>query len=82
MKPFQPFYPSRTVRMILHIELPMTLLYAVTFLISYLRLAESDPITATLSYRPLLVTLLYPALITAFSILLVARLEETGEKDE
>lgn len=68
-------FPSRWVRMLLHIELPLTVLYAVTFLISYLILAERDPVTATLCYRPLLVSLLYPVLITAFSILLVHRLE-------
>ena len=63
------------VRLILHIELPLTVLYALTVLISYLICAESDPVTASLVYRPLLPSLLYPLLITAFSMLLVARLE-------
>ena len=82
MKAFQSLFPSRAVRMILHIELPLTVLYAVIFLVSYLVLAESDPITAALRYRPLLVSLLYPVLITAFSILLVTRLEKADEEDE
>jgi len=66
--------PCRAARIILHIELPLTVLYAVVFLISYLMAAEANFAYAIVYYRPLLVTLLYPVMITAFSILLVERL--------
>ena len=71
---FRILFPPM-VRLILHIELPLSVLYALTILISYLIRADSDPVTASLIYRPLLPSLLYPLLITAFSMLLLARLE-------
>ena len=66
--------PSRLSRLLLHIELPLTVLYAVVFLISYLIAAEESPIRAIMYYRPLLSYLLMPAMISAFSVLLVERL--------
>lgn len=68
--------PCRAVKMILHIELPITVLYAVVFLISYLMALEADPVWANIHYKSLLVYLLYPSMITAFSILLIEHLEQ------
>ena len=67
--------PCRSARIVLHIELPLCVLYAVVFLISYLISSETDPVWANIYYRPLLSTLLYPVMITAFSVLLLERLE-------
>ena len=66
--------PSRLSRLLLHIELPLTVLYAVVFLISYLIAAEESPIRAIMYYRPLLSYLLLPVMISAFSVLLVEHL--------
>ena len=74
MKKHRFRHPCRAARIILHIELPLCVLYAVIFLISYLIAAEANLAYALVYYRPLLVTLLYPVMITAFSILLVERL--------
>ncbi len=68
--------PCRRARIILHIELPLIVLSAVVFLVSYLMAFESDPVWANIHYKPLLVYLLYPVMITVFSILLVERLEK------
>lgn len=71
-------FPSlgRSAKIILHIELPLTLLFWVVFLISYLMARESDAWLATAYYAPLTVYLFYPFVITAFSVLLVERLEK------
>jgi hypothetical protein len=68
-------------RMILHIELPMALGAAILFLLSYLSKRQSAPVLATIEYAPLVVYLLSPIIITAFSVLLVERLEMFGEEN-
>ena len=74
MKKISIHPPSRLSRLLLHIELPLTVLYAVVFLISYLIAAEESPIRAIMYYRPLLSYLLLPVMISAFSVLLVEHL--------
>jgi len=68
--------PGRYARIILHIEMPLILLAAVIFLIAYLMAREVDPVYANMYYPPLVVYLLYPIMMTVFSILLVERLEK------
>ncbi len=60
---------------ILHIELPLSLLLAVCFLISYLQARETDLGYALYYYPPLVCYLLYPLVITAFSVLLIERMQ-------
>ena len=62
-------------RMILHIELPITLGYAILFLLSYLKQRTTAPVQAAKEYAPLVPYLLVPLMITAFSVLLIERLE-------
>ena len=66
--------PCRLSRMILHIELPLTVLLSLTFLISYLQAREADLGYALYRYPPLVGYLLYPLVITSFSVLLIERL--------
>lgn len=66
---------SRTSRILLQIEAPMILLSAIVFLISYLIAWEEDPAYAIVHYHPYIGYLLYPIVITAFSVLLIERLE-------
>ncbi len=68
--------PGKVARLILHIELPLIVLQALTFLISYLIARESDLAAAIRVYPPLTEALLSPLLITAFSVLLAERLEK------
>ena len=67
-------------RMILHIELPLGLGAAFVFLISYLKERIDAPVFAATQYAPLVAYLLFPFIITAFSVLLVERLEMENEK--
>ena len=53
-------------RLILHIEMPMTLGAAILFLLSYLSKRLTAPVLATIEYSPLVVYLLFPLIITAF----------------
>ncbi len=62
-------------RMILHIELPITLGAALFFLFSYLEQRITAPVFAAIEYAPLVAYLLFPLIITAFSVLLIERLE-------
>lgn len=62
-------------RMILHIELPLGLGMALFFLFSYLKERIEAPVCAAIEYAPLVTYLLFPFIITAFSVLLVERLE-------
>ena len=62
-------------RMILHIELPLYFGAALFFLFSYLRDRMIAPVFAARQYAPLVPYLLFPFVITAFSVLLVERLE-------
>ena len=62
-------------RMILHIELPLNLGAAIFFLFSYLQERLHAPVFAATRYAPLVPYLLFPFIITAFSVLLVERLE-------
>ena len=66
-------------RMILHIELPMSLGAALFFLFSYLKMRIDTPVYAVREHAPLVVYLLFPFIITAFSVLLVERLEIENE---
>ena len=61
-------------RMILHIELPLNLGAAIFFLLSYLKDRITAPVFAAREYAPLVTYLLFPLIITAFSVLLVERL--------
>ena len=61
--------------MILHIELPLNLGAALLFLFSYLQKRIEAPVYAAIEYAPLVVYLFFPLIITAFSVLLVERLE-------
>ena len=62
-------------RMILHIELPISLGAALFFLFSYLQERINAPVYAAREYAPLVTYLLFPFIITAFSVLLIERLE-------
>ena len=66
---------GRYSRMILHIELPMSLGAALFFLFSYLKQRIAAPVFATREYAPWVAYLLFPLIITAFSVLLIERLE-------
>ena len=66
-------------RMILHIELPLNLGGALFFLFSYLQKRVEAPVFAFHYYAPLVGYLLFPFIITAFSVLLVERLEMQNE---
>ncbi len=68
--------PGKVARLILHIELPLIVLQALTFLISYLIARENDLAAAIRVYPPQAEALLFPLLITAFSVLLAERLEK------
>ena len=61
-------------RSILHIEMPLTVLQAIAVLISYLQMREQDLARALVLYPRILPYLLFPVLITVFSVLLVERL--------
>lgn len=69
------YTPGKYSRAILHIEMPLIVLASLVFLISYLIARETDPIYANIHYPSMVVYLFYPIVITAFSILLVERLE-------
>ena len=75
MKRLNPRMPSKYSRMILHIELPLNLGLAIFFLFSYLQKRVEAPVYAAREYAPLTAYLLFPLIITAFSVLLVERLE-------
>ncbi len=62
-------------RMILHIELPITLGSTLLFLFAYLAKRTTAPVFAAIEYAPLVAHLLSPLIITAFSVLLIERLE-------
>ena len=66
-------------RMILHIELPLNLGGALLFLFSYLAQRISAPVFSATYYAPLVPYLLFPLIITAFSVLLIERLEMENE---
>ena len=65
----------RLSRTVLHIEMPLTVLQALTVLISYLQMRESDLARALVLYPRILPYLLLPALISVFSVLLIERLQ-------
>ena len=66
-------------RMVLHIELPVSLGAALLFLFSYLQKRIDAPVYAAKEYAPLVAYLLFPLIITAFSVLLIERLETENE---
>lgn len=66
-------------RMVLHIELPISLGVALFFLFSYLQARIDAPVYAAREYAPLTAYLLFPLIITAFSVLLIERLETEKE---
>ena len=69
IRPLSPYS-----RLVLHIELPLTLINALAFLISYLRARAEAPVSAAIQYSQMTVYLLFPLVITAFSVLLIERL--------
>lgn len=70
---FQIHRPCKATRILLQIELPLLTLSAITSFIAYQMLLECAPAEAFL-YPPSAVgALLYPATITAFSVLLTER---------
>lgn len=75
MKRLNLHMPGKYSRMILHIELPLNLGLAIFFLLSYLQERIEAPVYAAREYAPLVAYLLFPLIITAFSVLLVERLE-------
>lgn len=75
MKKGQIRPPGRLSRAVLHIEMPLTVLQALTVLISYLQVREQDLARALVLYPRILPYLLFPVLITVFSVLLIERLE-------
>lgn len=66
--------PCPAARLILHIELPLVTLSALIFLLSYLEQRETALAYAINYYPPLVQYLLFPLVITAFSVLLLERL--------
>ena len=66
---------GKYARMILHIELPMGLGAALFFLFSYLKARIETPVYAAKEHAALMPYLLFPFIITAFSVLLIERLE-------
>lgn len=79
MKSFHVRPLGKYSRMILHIELPLNLGAALFFLFSYLKERIAAPVFAATNYAPLVAYLLFPFIITAFSVLLVERLEMENE---
>lgn len=65
---------GRLSRILLHIEMPLTVLQALAVLISYLQMREQDLSRALVLFPRILPYLLFPVLITVFSVLLVERL--------
>lgn len=80
MHNIQQYSLSRTSQLLLQFEAPAILLQAIVFLISYLIARESDPAHALIQYRPYIEYLLFPIPITAFSVLLIERLEMENHK--
>ncbi len=76
MKRLSRLSPIQLSRLILHIELPLILLQAVIFLVSYLVAREECAACAYLTYSPLATHLLTPMLLSFFSALLVRRMGE------
>lgn len=75
MRQKTPSLLSRASQILLQIEAPAILLYAIVYLIAYLIAWENDPARAIIHYHPYIGYLLYPVLITAFSVLLIERLQ-------
>ena len=66
---------GKYARMILHLELPLGLGAALFFLFSYLKARIDAPVYAAKEHAALMPYLLFPFIITAFSVLLIERLE-------
>lgn len=66
---------GRLSRLILHIEMPLIVLQALTVLISYLQMREVNLARALSVYPRVVPYLLFPVLVTVFSVLLIERLE-------
>ncbi len=67
--------PTQFSRLVLHIELPLILLQAVIFLVTYLIAREESPAQAYLVYSPLATHLLTPMMLSFFSALLIKNLK-------
>ncbi len=66
--------PRRAIRLLLQIEMPLTLIWSVAFLIVYLYEREQNLALAATQYPPLVIYLFLSIAITAFSVLLLQRL--------
>ncbi len=73
-----PNSPCRATRILLQIELPLLVLSAIASFIAYQITLDTSPADA-FAYQPSVVIeeLLYPAAITAFSVLLTERFGRT-----
>lgn len=74
MKRLSKLSTTKLSQLILHIELPLILLQAVIFLVSYLVAREQSPAAAYLTYSPLVSHLLTPMMLAFFSALVVRRM--------
>ena len=66
--------PSRLSRILLRVEMTLTILQALAVLLSYLYMRLYDPARALILYPRLLPYLVFPLIITLFTVLLVERL--------
>ena len=67
---------GRISRTVLHIEMPLTVLQALAVLISYLQMRQTDLARALILYPRIVPYLLFPVLISVFSVLLIERLQK------
>ncbi|MBQ9797138.1 MAG: hypothetical protein IJW50_05395 [Clostridia bacterium] len=74
MPQIRPRPLSKYSKLVLRIELPLWLLSAVVFFISYLQARTNAPVKAAIEYSAMVGYLLFPLVITAFSVLLIERL--------
>ncbi len=66
--------PKRAIRLLLHIEMPLTLLSSLVLFFSYLSAREENLALAATRYPEFVVYLFLSIAITAFSVLLLQRL--------
>jgi predicted membrane-bound mannosyltransferase len=74
MQKIRPRPLSKYSKLVLQIELPLWLVSAVVFFISYLQARTNAPVKAAIEYSAMVGYLLFPLVITSFSVLLIERL--------